>query len=104
MAAPCHRLQVERAPGAAKQFLSAPRARALIATIKPRDVVGKSRRRLAVELTGELERDLASCSRGGHKHRSGDVVEGSAHASGEHLHVRAAVSVGDCCEVEQPGV
>jgi hypothetical protein len=48
-----HRLLVERAAGAVKQFLSAPRARALIATIKPPDVVGKTRRRLAVELISE---------------------------------------------------
>jgi transposase len=27
----------------------------MIATIKPRDIVGKTRRRLAVVLTGELE-------------------------------------------------
>jgi hypothetical protein len=42
-------------PGGAKQFLSSHQARALIATIKPGDLVGKARRRLAVELIGELE-------------------------------------------------
>lgn len=50
-----HRLLLELFPGGAKQFLSAPQARALIATTKPRDLVGKTRRRLAVELVGELE-------------------------------------------------
>ena len=45
-----HRLLLELFPGGAKRFLSAPQARALIATIKPRDIVGKTRRRLAVEL------------------------------------------------------
>jgi transposase len=50
-----HRLLLELFPGGAKQFLSATQARALIATIKPRDLVGKTRRRLAVELTSELE-------------------------------------------------
>ncbi|WP_405098199.1 IS110 family transposase [Micromonospora sp. NBC_01412] len=50
-----HRLLLELFPGGAKQFLSARQARALIATIKPRDIVGKTRRRLAVELIGELE-------------------------------------------------
>jgi transposase len=50
-----HRLLLELFPGGAKQFLSAPQARALIATIKPRDLPGKTRRRLAVELIGELE-------------------------------------------------
>ena len=50
-----HRLLLELFPGGAKQFLSARQARALIATIKPRDLPGKTRRRLAVELIGELE-------------------------------------------------
>ncbi|WP_406037430.1 IS110 family transposase [Micromonospora sp. NBC_00898] len=50
-----HRLLLELLPGGAKKFLSAPQARALIATVKPRDVVGKTRRRLAVELIAELE-------------------------------------------------
>jgi len=51
-----HRLLLELFHGGAKQFLSAQQARALIATIKPRDLPGKTRRRLAVELIGELER------------------------------------------------
>jgi transposase len=50
-----HRLLLELFPGGAKRFLSAQQARALIATIKPRDIVGKTRRRLAVELISELE-------------------------------------------------
>jgi transposase len=50
-----HRLLLELFPGGAKQFLSARQARALVATIKPRDPVGKTRRRLVVELISELE-------------------------------------------------
>jgi transposase len=50
-----HRLLLELLPGGAKKFLSARQARTLIATVKPRDLAGKTRRRLAVELTGELE-------------------------------------------------
>jgi hypothetical protein len=50
-----HRLLLELFPGGAKQFLSSQQARALVATIKPRDVVGATRRRLAVELIVELE-------------------------------------------------
>jgi len=50
-----HRLLLELFPGGAKQFLSSRQARALVATIKPRDLVGKTRRRLAVELIVELE-------------------------------------------------
>ena len=50
-----HRLLLELIPGGAKPFLSAAQARALVATVKPRDLPGKTRRRLAVELIGELE-------------------------------------------------
>jgi transposase len=50
-----HRLLLELFPGGAKKFLSATQARALVATIKPRDLVGKTRRRLTVELITELE-------------------------------------------------
>jgi len=50
-----HRLLLELFPGGAKRFLSARQARALVAAIKPRDPVGKTRRRLVVELIGELE-------------------------------------------------
>ncbi|WIY00950.1 transposase [Amycolatopsis mongoliensis] len=50
-----HRLLLELFPGGAKKFLSATQARALVATVKPRDIVGKTRRRLIVELITELE-------------------------------------------------
>jgi transposase len=50
-----HRILLDLFPGGAKQFLSAQQARALVATIKPRDLPDKTRRRLAVELIGELE-------------------------------------------------
>jgi transposase len=50
-----HKLLLELFPGGAPQFLSSHKARAMIATIKPRDIVGKTRRRLAVELIVELE-------------------------------------------------
>jgi transposase len=50
-----HKLLLELFPGGAPQFLSSHKARAMIATIKPRDLVGKTRRRLAVELIVELE-------------------------------------------------
>ncbi len=39
----------------ARKFLSARQARTLIASVRPRDLAGKTRRWLAVELTGELE-------------------------------------------------
>ena len=50
-----HRVLLELSPGGAKKFLSAHQARALITTIKPRDPIGKTRRRLAVEMVSELE-------------------------------------------------
>ncbi|WP_433580540.1 IS110 family transposase [Nocardia brasiliensis] len=50
-----HRLLLELLPGGAKKFLSAAQARKLVATVKPRDPAGKVRRRLTVELIGELE-------------------------------------------------
>jgi transposase len=50
-----HRLLLELIPGGARQFLSAPQSRALLSTTRPRDVVGKTQRRLAAELITELE-------------------------------------------------
>jgi transposase len=50
-----HRLLLELLPGGAKKFLSARQARTLIASVRPRDLAGKTRRRLAVELISELE-------------------------------------------------
>ncbi len=61
-----HRLLLELIPGGAKQFLSAPQARALLATTRPRDIVGKTRRRLAAELITELEgidRKIKACKK-----------------------------------------
>lgn len=49
-----HRLLVELVPGGANRSLSAARAKVLLAAVRPRDVVGKTRRHLAVELVGEL--------------------------------------------------
>lgn len=44
-----HRLLLELVPGGAKKDLSAQQARALLGTVRPRDVVGKTRRRLRPE-------------------------------------------------------
>ena len=49
-----HHLLLELMPGAAKKDLSAQQARALLNTVRPRDVVGKTRRWLASELIHEL--------------------------------------------------
>lgn len=49
-----HRLLLELLPGGAKKYLSVAQAKALLAGVRPRDVVGKTRRRLASELIAEL--------------------------------------------------
>lgn len=49
-----HHLLLELVPGGAKKFLSAQQARVLLNTVRPRDVVGKTRRWLASELIHEL--------------------------------------------------
>jgi transposase len=46
-------------PGGAKRDLSAAQARKLLATVRPRDVAGKARRRVAAELVSDLERIYA---------------------------------------------
>jgi transposase len=60
------RLLLELLPGGAKKFLSAAQARALIAATRPRDIVGKTRRRLIAELITELEgidRKIKACKK-----------------------------------------
>lgn len=54
-----HALLLELIPGGAKKDLSAAQAKALLATVRPRDVAGKTRRRVAAELIGDLERIYA---------------------------------------------
>jgi transposase len=49
-----HRLLLDLLPGGAKKDLSATQAKALLATVRPRDVVGRTRRRLAGEHIAEL--------------------------------------------------
>jgi transposase len=51
-----HRLLLELIPGGAKKDLSAAQARALLASVRPRDAAGKTRRRVAAELIADLER------------------------------------------------
>jgi transposase len=49
-----HTLLLELVPGGAKKYLSALQARALLNSVRPRDIVGRTRRHLAAELIGEL--------------------------------------------------
>jgi transposase len=50
-----HALLLELLPGGAKVFLSAAQARKLLASVRPRNVVGKTRKRVATELVVDLE-------------------------------------------------
>jgi len=54
-----HALLLELLPGGAKKSLSAAQAKALLAKVRPRDLVGMTRRRLAAELVGDLEQIYA---------------------------------------------
>ena len=54
-----HQLLLELIPGGAKKDLSAAQAKALLATVRPRDVLGQTRRRVAAELITDLERIYA---------------------------------------------
>ena len=54
-----HALLLELIPGGAKVFLSAAQARKLLASVRPRDVVGKTRKRVATELVIDLEKIYA---------------------------------------------
>lgn len=51
-----HQLLADLIPCGAKKALSAARARALLAWIRPRDAAGQARRRVAAELIADLER------------------------------------------------
>jgi transposase len=56
MVSQLHLLLLELIPGGAKKDLSAAQAKALLAKVRPRDVAGKARRRVAAELIADLER------------------------------------------------
>jgi transposase len=67
-----HQLLLELIPGGAKRNLSAAQAKALLAKVRPRDVVGKTRRRVAAELVADLERIHArkkAANKGTHRAR-----------------------------------
>src|SRR5262245_47517585 len=56
MVSQLHQLLLELIPGGAKKDLSAAQAKALLATVRPRDAAGRARRRVAAELIADLER------------------------------------------------
>jgi transposase len=59
MVSQLHQLLLELIPGGAKKDLSAAQAKALLAKVRPRNVLGKTRRRVAAELIADLERIYA---------------------------------------------
>ena len=59
MVSQLHQLLLELIPGGAKRYLSAAQAKALLGKVRPRDAAGKTRRRVAAELIGDLERIYA---------------------------------------------
>ena len=50
-----HRLLVDLVPGGGPRHLTALQAKALLASVRPRDLPGRTRRELAVELIGEVQ-------------------------------------------------
>ena len=56
MISQAHQLLLELIPGGAKKDLSAAQARVLLAGVRPRDLVGKTRKRVALELVADLEK------------------------------------------------
>jgi transposase len=59
MVSQLHQLLLELIPGGAQKSLSAAQAKVLLAKVRPRDVAGKTRRRVAAELISDLERIYA---------------------------------------------
>ncbi|GAB3871955.1 IS110 family RNA-guided transposase [Terrabacter terrigena] len=59
MVSQLHHLLLKLIPGGAKKDLSAAQAKKLLATVRPRDAAGKTRRRVAAELVSDLERTYA---------------------------------------------
>ncbi len=87
-----HKLLLELLPGGAKKFLSAPQARALLGTVRPRDIVGRTRRQLASELitelvatTGSRLQELHGIGPSGAARLLGDIGDISRFASRAHF-------------------
>ncbi len=102
-----HALLLELVPGGAKRDLSAAQARKILAGVRPRDVVGKTRKRVAAELVADLERlyarkktankELAALLR-----ESGTTLTG-LHGIGPSGAARLLVEVGDITRFPNAG-
>ncbi len=94
-----HHLLLELIPGGAKKDLSAAQAKALLAKVRPRDVAGKVRRRVAAELIADLERIQARKKAADKELRELVAATGSSlldlHGIGPSGAARLLVEVGD---------
>jgi transposase len=94
-----HALLLDLVPGGAKKSLSAAQAKRLLAGVRPRDVAGKTRRRLAAELIGDLERIHARKKAANKELRDLVAATGTAlmdlHGIGPSGAARLLVEVGD---------
>jgi transposase len=59
MVSQLHGLLLELLPGGAKRDLSAAQAKKLLASVRPKDTAGKTRKKVAAELVGDLEKIYA---------------------------------------------
>ena len=99
MVSQLHQLLLELIPGGAKKDLSAAQAKALLATVRPRDVAGKTRRRVAAELISDLERIYARKKAANKElnqllHETGTTLT-ELHGIGPSSAARLLVDVGD---------
>ena len=93
------RLLSELLPGQRKRDLSASQAKAMLATVRPRDIAGKTRRRMAAEeiadlvaVDAEAEEDQGRAQGRGHRPR---VAPDGLHGVGPAGAARALADVGD---------
>ena len=102
-----HALLLELVPGGAKRDLSAAQARRILAGVRPRDVVGKTRKRVAAELVADLER-LYARKKAANKElaallqESGTTLTG-LHGIGPSGAARLLVEVGDVTRFPDAG-
>jgi transposase len=90
-----HQLLLELIPGGAKKSLSAAQAKTLLATVKPRDVVGKACRRVAAELIADLRAGRSTVQAGRQRaHRTGRRHRHHADGPARHRALRRGTAAG----------
>ena len=92
-----HQLLLELLPGGAKKDLSAAQARRLLAGVRPKDVAGKTRKRVALELVtdpGRLYRRKKGGEQGAHRPGQGHQHRAARPARHRTLRCRTAAGRG----------